>query len=303
MLVSAAAALIAAILASEIRLRVRTVDSGHAERVAVGRLARMALFLGFAAACALIARRRQPSLVRACGLAPVDRPGRSYALGFVTGIVPTLAVLGVLIALGARTLEVHGSAGKLAWICTKSLLLGFPLVLLEEALFRGVLLGGSMRAIGAPAAIIVTSLFFSLTHFLGTTDAWREAPGPIPSGTDVVLAVFGGLRRAWTEWPELVGLFLAGAVLSIVRLRTGHIWFAMGIHASWYWIKQVDGHFVRDVQEVVVPNQIWIGSEQYLDGILGWATLLVTPFVAHRIGLRGEASPAQRVLNPSGAEP
>jgi uncharacterized protein len=303
LLTSGIAATLLAILAAEIKLHLVTVDSGHALRTAAGRLARMAFFLGFVAACALVARKRRPPLLRACGLAPVDRPARSYGVGFVAGVIPVLLVIGLLLAVGARTFELRGSAGTLAWTCTKYLLLGFPLVLLEEGLFRGLLLGDFVRAIGARAAIVVTSFFFAITHFLGTTDAWRGTPGPIQSGVDVMFAVFGGLPRAWAEWPELVGLFLAGVVLSIVRLRTGHVWVGMGIHAGWYWIKQVDRNFVRDVEEVVVPNQFWLGSEQYLDGLLGWAALVATLFVALRIEVRGEASPRVAGVLRRGIEP
>ena len=114
-----------------------------------------------------------------------------------------------------------------------------------------------------------------------------SADFPEPAApVEVVLALFAGLERMFREWPELLGLFLTGAVLSMIRLRTGQLYLGIGIHAGWYWIKQVDRAFVQEVETVIESHRLLLGSSQYLDGIVGWIALLGTLAFAMQITSR-----------------
>jgi membrane protease YdiL (CAAX protease family) len=258
-------------------------------RVALARTARLALTLAFAAAYAFLGRRDRPPFLAACGLTPAVRPVRSYLLGFLAGALPIVVLILILLAIDARRLDVLGNASKIGGLFVKSFLLGVLLALVEETLFRGLMLGDLVRVAGAPAGVVLCSVIFAATHFLGPNEVWKAGAGPT-SGPEAALALFGGMGRMLAEWPEFVGLCLAGMVLAVVRLRTGHIYLSMGLHAGWYWVRQNDRYFVDEVPAIVEPAKLWLGSEQYLDGVLGWAGLVASLGLALVLGSRGSGN-------------
>ena len=102
------------------------------------------------------------------------------------------------------------------------------------------------------------------------------------------------------EWPELVGLFLVGVILSILRVRSGALYLGMGVHAGWYWVRSIDRYFVREVDSVVEANRTWLGTSQYMDGVVGWLALLATLGLAATLKLTGPPpeSPGQLRSSP-----
>ncbi len=106
--------------------------------------------------------------------------------------------------------------------------------LLEEWLFRGVLLGLWLRFAKPVAACIGTSLFFAFLHFL-----------KLPEGADIAqpasaLAGFELLGKVLLHFTnprffvmDFATLFVIGMILSWARLRTGALWFSIGLHAGW----------------------------------------------------------------------
>lgn len=273
-------------------------DSIATSRVALARVARLTLFLAFAGAYALLGRKTRPPFLRATGFAPANRAICSYAAGFLAGAVPVVALIVALVALGERTRDVPPSDGSLAWHLTKYVLAGVILVIAEEGLFRGLLLGDFVRASDARTGVIACSVFFAASHFLGVSKAWREVPIPDPGGIDVIVATFAGLGRMGHDWPQLVGLVLVGLILAILRLRTGTLYLGMGIHAGWFWVKQVDHRFVASVDSAPGFRSIWVGSEQYLDGVVGWVALLATLALALKLRLRGNPPDHVRESEP-----
>jgi membrane protease YdiL (CAAX protease family) len=262
-----------------------------ARRTALARFARSALFFVFAAFYWFFLRRARPPFLEATGFVPAKGAGASYSIGFVAGVLPVVALIAVLVALGARSFEIRASAGTIAWLAARAVALGFGLVLVEEGLFRGLVQGDLARAFGARVGLIAGAAFFAGTHFLGAPEAWRALPDPAPGAPEVVAAVFGGFERLLREWPEFVGLFLVGVVLAILRLRSGALWLGMGVHAGWYWIKTIDRWFVRDVDAAIDANRLVLGTSQYLDGVVGWLALLATLVLALTIRLPTGRSP------------
>ena len=154
-----------------------------AARVDAARFARQALFFSFAIACVFIRPHGRPPFLVATGFVPAKRAIRSYAAGFLAGAIPIIALIVVLVLLGARRVELRASVGKLAWYTLKFVLLGIGLVVLEEAVFRGLVLGDLARAFGVRTGVVVASAFFAATHFLGVSDAWRAVPDPNPGAS------------------------------------------------------------------------------------------------------------------------
>jgi CAAX protease family protein len=146
--------------------------------------------------------------VGAYGLPARGAFGKMFVWGVVWGFV-ALSLL--LVALRGSHAFYFGSVGvhgikalkfALFW-ALMFLLVGF----FEEFLFRGYALFTLRRGIGFWPAALALSALFGLVHLGNQGESWR---GALAAG--------------------LIGLFFCFTVL-----RTGNLWFAVGLHASWDW--------------------------------------------------------------------
>lgn len=141
------------------------------------------------------------------GLAGVDRL-RQFLIGIVTGFAFLSLLVGILVATHHLTLSHAGLplgssvTYALAWaLCF--LLVGMT----EELMLRGYLLFTLARGIRFWPAAFVLAALFGLMH--------RSNPGESPIG--------------------LVSAVLIALVFSLSLWRLGHLWWAIGFHASWDW--------------------------------------------------------------------
>jgi membrane protease YdiL (CAAX protease family) len=139
-------------------------------------------------------------------------PAEAFGKRFWQGVPLGLAMLSLLMALIALF---HGfSLGGLALAGTDAIKygvlygIGFILVgIFEEFSFRGYMQSTLASGIGFWPAAIVLSILFGAIHLQNSGEAMYGA------------AMAGGL----------------GLVAAFSLLRTGNLWFAIGMHASWDW--------------------------------------------------------------------
>lgn len=144
------------------------------------------------------------------------------AKGFLLGAVLIGAACLALAATGSATwsLDPGGlSAGPLLGTFASLTAFLFLAAWTEELLFRGYPLQAVAEAAGPTAAILGTSVLFSLAH----------AANPGLAGE-----LLDGVSMA--EILPLVNLGLAGVVLGLAFWRTYSIWFATGVHLGWNWL-------------------------------------------------------------------
>jgi membrane protease YdiL (CAAX protease family) len=132
--------------------------------------------------------------------------GRELSLGFALGVTLQLLVMATLVA----TLSVHYSAGDIINLHflrqSAELTALFALAAaVEEFSFRGYAFQRLIDAVGAPAALVASSVLFGLGH-LGN-----------PSAT-----LFSTLNT-----------ILAGLLLGLPYVRTRSMWMQIGLHWSW----------------------------------------------------------------------
>ncbi len=134
--------------------------------------------------------------------------GAKFWSGMVWGFVALTLLLGMLRAAHAFYFGAIGEHGPRAlkfalfW-AVFFLLVGFA----EEFLFRGYTLFTLSRGVGFWPAAIALSVIFGAVHLGNAGESWR-----------------GGLSAG------LIGLFFC-----FTLRRTGTLWFAVGLHASWDW--------------------------------------------------------------------
>jgi len=158
--------------------------------------------------CALIMSKIEKRSPGAYGLPVAEAFGKKFWLGMLLGLVEVSALMGLIAAFGGY------SFGSLAltpneivrWSLVHLLLftcVGF----FEEFLFRGYVQFTLGDGIGFWSAALLLSLGFGYVHLKNPGEGWVGAASV-----------------------ALVGLFFA-----FTLYRTGNLWYAVGLHASFDW--------------------------------------------------------------------
>lgn len=129
--------------------------------------------------------------------------------GVIQGEIIALLLLGLIFVLELQAGWIHPemrfTPGRAVKKCLLSALSSITVVLIEESLFRGILLKSLLDSgLWPPAAILVSAVLFSAAHFI---------------------------RKVPTYWPA-VGLAVLGLWLGVAFYRTGALWLPMGLHSG-----------------------------------------------------------------------
>ncbi len=141
------------------------------------------------------------------GLAGFDR-ARQFFIGLVCGFAFLSLLIGILVATHHLTL--NQSHMTLGWTLRYAAAWGLAFLLVgmtEEFMLRGYLLFTLARGIRFWPAALVLAILFGALH--------KGNPGESPFG--------------------LVAAALIALVFSLSLWRLGHLWWAIGFHASWDW--------------------------------------------------------------------
>jgi membrane protease YdiL (CAAX protease family) len=146
----------------------------------------------------------------------------------------------------------------------KVLIGGLFTALLEETFFRGVLYSAIRRNGSAVSAILWSSFLLALLHFM--------KPHALPDGLafdwagtwQMLIHVFAGVFQ-WKHVDSMVALFLVGIFLALVRERSGHIGWCIGLHAGWIFVIQMSRYLTNGND--ASPNAWLVGD---FDGVIGW---------------------------------
>ncbi len=213
--------------------------AGSCERARFGRyFNRSMLIAGLVLLWPLLLRVR--ILSRARG----TRPANTWSgIGWQTGVTHGLAgfaaaagllwLLGIAVESGGAFIpsENHPSTRE---FLSGALIPALGASIIEEWIFRAVLIGLWLR-IGSPlSACVGTSLVFAFVHFL---DPPHGAEIPDPHAWSAGFGLLGMILRNYFEpqfiAAEFLTLFVVGLSLAWARLRTGSLWLPVGMHAGW----------------------------------------------------------------------
>lgn len=162
--------------------------------------------LVFAAAMLMARIERRP--VGVYGLPSSGLLGGKFWLGFLFGLVEISILIGLISAFGGYSFGALALQGtEIARWGAFHLILFFFVGLFEEFLFRGYTQFTLADGIGFWPAAVVLSLGFGAVHLT------NQGEGPIGAAS-----------------VALVGLFFA-----FTLKRTGNLWYAVGLHASFDW--------------------------------------------------------------------
>ena len=206
----------------------------------------------------------------------------------LAGLAVGALTLGVIIAIftlaGAKRYDPNFAADMIG----KALLTGLAVGVLEEIIFRGVVLQNLQADMETFFAVVFASAFFAAMHFVAPMPSDILADGAAPSferfhilnGFRLLpyqLSSFGHLDRIW---PFALGLFLVGVALSAAYVKTGSLYLPIGIHAGFVAVSKLDGALFHNVAERSKLSKLFFGVPKdwymsYTDSLITWLVAVV----------------------------
>lgn len=208
--------------------------------------------------------------------------GRDVAAGLIFGIACVFLVSATGLLAGLYEWRAEPDLAKLGRI----VLTAGAVSLVEEAVFRGVILGVCLWNLPARSAIAVSSALFALLHFLKPAKT-RLPPESVQwfTGFSELFSFAGALPSVAVLCFGLASLFVAGWILGRSTLRTHSLWLAIGLHAGWVFGVQTTNLFLRSCATDPSGFLPWIGpalvSGAVPTGILPVAGLLLAGWLVH----------------------
>jgi membrane protease YdiL (CAAX protease family) len=209
---------------------------------------------------------------------------KQLAQGFGLGLVTLIPVFLALYALGVTVVD-DAKPWTVEFIGKKmlvSLILALVISLIEEPLFRGILISGLRKKLSLYSAILVSALYYAGLHFLNSSIEIPQEAIHLFSGFTLLADALAHLFR-----PEIISAFIAlvmvGVFLALIRtqLHTS-LGLCIGCHTCWVWqIKMNKSLFNTDFNS----NYAYLVS--HYDGVIGplvsgWLLLAVLAFWAYQ---------------------
>jgi len=184
-------------------------------------------------------------------LAANPRWGRDFLAGVLLSIIPLLCCGALLVAL-----HVYSFRHVFAWSrFAKLIVASITVPLIEEAFFRGIVLGVLLRTGRKYIALFVVSAFFAAVHFLKGSER-TSAIVTWTSGFNSIAHSFASVWDPMMLVSAFATLFLIGCILADARVLTHSLWLSIGLHAGWIFGSGSFSLVVRR-QMLALP---WLGN-------------------------------------------
>lgn len=218
-----------------------------------------------------------------CGALPADPPlpwktRLTHLFSAFVLAAGVLWLLGICLeAAGAFTPETKAVA--LGKVIRKSLSPALTAGIIEEFLFRGLLLGVWLRIAKPGKALLCVSAIFAFVHFLQPpAGAVLADPSSPMAGFRLLGLIFAHFANPQFIAAELLLLFTLGLLLGATRLRTSALWFPIGLHAGLVFAFKSFNMLHEQADSPLRP--LWIG-ETLRSGLFPLFTLILMGVVCH----------------------
>lgn len=198
---------------------------------------------------------------------------RRLTLGFFSAVSLMAAMSLVVFAFGGILFfpAEQRHIGELPKVIFTAGCVGF----IEECIFRGAFLGLLQRSMPRNAALLASSLFFAVLHFIQPL-ASDIAPENVTwaSGLALIPEIFSQWKNPMLVAASFTTLLAVGCVLGWAMQRTRSLWLGIGLHAGWVFCVQGFGKFA-----FFAPGKLpWIGADIRI-GLAPLVTVILTGVV------------------------
>ena len=218
----------------------------------------------------LFARSLKVKSLAELGLRRDPRWWRRLAFGFLAAVALMALMSLCMSAFGGVILRPAGQRlpGEIPRVFFTAACVGF----IEECIFRGAFLGLLQRSMSQRGALLASSIFFAVLHFIQPLKS-----GIVPenvtwsSGLALIPSVFSQWSEPMMIAASFTTLLAVGWVLGWAMQRTQSLWLGIGLHAGWVFCVQGFGKFAY-----FAPGKLpWIGADIRV-GLAPLATVIIT---------------------------
>lgn len=218
----------------------------------------------------------------------IGLPGKAVFLRELwQGILIGIAILGPIILLlyylDIREFNYHKiwTVKKIIGTLLVSLVTAAIISLLEEPVFRGILITAMQRKMGVVAGIMISAMYYAGLHFLKTDLDVPYVDLRWFSAFELVIDAFGNLFNS-QNLPAFSALFMVGIFLGTARLHAGmSLGFCVGCHTGWVFLIKL----TKSMSTVNVDAASFFLVSHY-DGVIGplvtgWLVLVVAGYYGY----------------------
>jgi|TARA_R110002096_G_scaffold6991_1_gene31158 membrane protease YdiL (CAAX protease family) len=204
---------------------------------------------------------------------------KKTSFGFISGLLILGVVVFTLIVLDIRVLS---EDAQFTWkLVSKALLAGIVVALIEETLFRGLFFKLSQQWHNGFTAVVVSSFFYAILHFIKPIEHIDQNLLYIGTGFEVIVNAFKAV--AFMPLDDFLALFVVGAFLALVRLQTRTLAYCIGLHASWVFLIKITKELTDHN-----PESSWTYLTGQYDGIIGilsfiWISVIIFAYLIYVI--------------------
>ena len=217
------------------------------------------------------------------GFAPIGVLSKQLLQGFGLGFIVLIPVLVILYVLKITVYKGQfWTVGLMINAMTMNLLVALLISVIEETLFRGIVLVGLKRKLPVIAAIILTSTYYAGLHFLSIKTNLAVQDITITSGFLMLGEAVGNLFRL-ASVPAFFALLMVGIFLGVLRTQKKiSLGLCIGCHTSWVWLIKMNKKLF---------NTDFSAQYHYLvssyDGIIGplvggWIMIVIVAYFAYQ---------------------
>jgi membrane protease YdiL (CAAX protease family) len=209
---------------------------------------------------------------------------KQLPLGFILGLITLLPVFITLYILGVNIIDQTHSwtAGLAAKKMIISFLLALLIAVVEESVFRGMLLAGLKKNMPTVAAVLVSSAYFAALHFLDAKTAIPEQEFNVFSGFVLLGEAFANVFNP-QNLSAFLSLLAVGAFLAVIRTQVKEsLGLCIGCHAGWVWQIKMNGSlFNTDANSEYL---YLVSSYNHVVGplVTGWLSLTIVSYFAYK---------------------
>ncbi len=211
---------------------------------------------------------------------------KNLLVGIGLGILIMSPVIAGLLLTKNRVLVVDWdwSLTRFLPLALTALVSGLLISLIEETLIRGAMLTVIQRQSSIFFAIISTSFIYAFIHFI--EPEVKIDPNDITwdSGFILLQSAFSLFSSPTNIFDSFIALFLAGALLAIIKVRTNKLSICIGIHTGWVFIIKI----FRKITDPNMQSEYAYLTGSY-DNVIGYLAAICI-FIFITIFLRSKRS-------------
>lgn len=204
--------------------------------------------------------------------------------GFGLGIITLMPIFIILYVLGINVFDESQpwTVALAAKKATLSLLLASLIAVVEESVFRGMLLAGLKKNMPVVAAVLISSIYFAALHFLDSRTEISQQDFNILSGFILLGEAFTNVFNPKNA-STFLSLLVVGTFLAIVRTQVKEsLGLCIGCHAGWVWqIKMNNSLFNPNINSKYL---YLISSDNNAVGplVTGWLILAIIGYFTYK---------------------